>query len=50
MWILIGLSVVGATAAALNWLQVRGRKRDLGVVSNLWLAQARHAQTQDSRR
>jgi hypothetical protein len=50
MWIVVGLGVVAAVAAAIGWSQGRGRGRDLGGMSNLWLAEHRHSQTQDPRR
>ena len=50
MWMLIALGIAGMSAACLNWSRGRGRERDLGVVSNFWLAEQRYSQSQDSRR
>jgi hypothetical protein len=50
MWIFVGLGIVGAIAAAIGWSQGRDRGNDLGGVSNLWLAEHRHSETQEPRR
>jgi hypothetical protein len=49
MWIFVAIGIVGAVAATIGWAQ-RRQGDDLGTVSNLWLAEHRHSQTQDPRR
>ena len=48
VWILLSLAVLGAIAA-LAWSQ-RGRRTDMGSVSNQWVAEHRLSQTPDLRR
>jgi hypothetical protein len=50
MWILIGIGIIGSVILTIGWSQERGRRHDLGCVSNLWLAEHRHSETQYPRR
>lgn len=49
-WIILGLAVFGAIAAMNRWSHGRGRRPDLGFVSQQWVAEHRLSQSQSSQR
>jgi hypothetical protein len=49
MWIFVAIGIAGTVAATIGWAH-RRRGDGLGAVSNFWLAEHRHSQTQDPRR
>jgi len=50
VWILGALVIVGATAMVFRWSISRGRLDELGLVSQQWLSEHRHAQSCNERR
>jgi hypothetical protein len=50
MWIFIAIGITTSIVLTISWSRERGRRNDLGGVSNLWLAEHRHAETQHPRR
>jgi len=49
VWTLAGLSVLGAISVTLWWSIARARPDDLGLVSQHWLSEHRHADAHDER-
>jgi len=47
MWLFGSLGIVAAIAATIRWWQRLDRAKDLGGVSDLWLAQFRQSQTNE---
>jgi hypothetical protein len=50
IWTFAGLGMLAAIAALFRWSIGGVRHRDLGSVSDRWLAEHRHAQSHDERR
>ena len=50
MWLIIGFGILGALVVLVGLSQRRGRRADLGFVSDQWVAEHRLSQTQDARR